>query len=138
MKFDFSLECVDVTIDGRALKFYPLNFKALRTLAGELETLKSSADPAARFVSVCKVLAASANRRNKTVTEEELEDMLSVDWANKIIAAVNELSGFQKVETPEGPKAMPVILNNGSAPIGGVSTAVSSVLQDGPGNKLTN
>lgn len=130
MKFDFSLESVDVTIDGRALKFYPLNFKALRTMAKDLDALKKSDDPEAQFVGLCKVLAASANRKGITVTEDELAELLSIDWANKIISAVNELSGFKKTEEASDPKVR--------KSIGDGSTPVSLVLPDTPGTKLTN
>ena len=136
MKFDFSLECVDVVIDGRALKFYPLNFKALRTMAGELKAIKDSNDPGSQFVSICKVLAASANRKAQTITEDELEEILSVEWANKIIGAINELSGFTKPEGASDPKVLvPAML---SPSTGAASTVQSSVPLDGPGSKLTN
>ena len=120
MKFDFTLEYVDVTVDGKALKFYPLNFKALRTMAGELKQLQNDAAPDAQFVSIIKVLTASANRKGQTVTEEELQELLSVSWANKIIAAVNDLSGVKAKEGEKDPKA-----DQSKSPTGDVSTLTS-------------
>jgi hypothetical protein len=137
-KHDFSLEFVEANIDTgdgvRTLKFYPLNFKALRVLAGELKAIKDANEPDGQFASICKVLAASANRKGKMVSAEELEELLSVQWANTIIGDVNMLSGM--VKTKEGtvidPKAP--MMNR----TGGESTVGSSPTQDGAGVRLTN
>ncbi len=126
---DLTLESVTVTIDGKRLEFFPLNFKALRVLSGELDALRSGDQaPIERMNAICKLLAASANRRIQQISEDELVELLDPVCANQILGEVNKLSGFVKVDKDHPTRP----LN------GGESTQVLSVQPDGVGSKLTS
>lgn len=96
---DLSLDYVTVQAGDRTLKFYPLNFKALRLLGKEFATLRDgqSTNMVDRLGAVASVLLASANRNGPQITEEEMDEMFDPVWANKVLDAVNKLSGFRPV-----------------------------------------
>lgn len=97
---DLSLESVSVKVGSRTLTFYPLNFKALRTMGAELEALRNAETiPAARIDAICKTLTASANRDGQQVTQDDIEELFDPKRATKVLEAVHKISGMSSEVT---------------------------------------
>lgn len=129
---DLSLENVEVNFgEGKTLVFYPLNFKALRIVRKELDTLRTGAaadgNKADSLEAICRILEVSANRKAQTTTLDELLELLEPMSANKILTEINRISGFVKVvPSQEGEAARPISPLNGAQ-----STQELPLQQDG-------
>ena len=82
----FNNEPLTVTVRGRTLNFWPLNFKHLRALMDAKPEGASS--PLAQLL---QLLHASSNQNGQTVTEDELAELLDPATANVIISALSTL-----------------------------------------------
>lgn len=96
-RIDLSLECVEVVLDERTIKFYPLNFKAIRTVNKELESLRNTADGDNdnRLFAICRILEVAANRKGQQTTADELAELLDPGTSNAIMTELNRVSGFR-------------------------------------------
>lgn len=129
-RLDLSLESVVVTFDGeKTVTFYPLNFKALRTVNKELEVLKEAGgDQDNKLFAICRMLEASANRKTQQITADELAELLSPSDSRLIMDEVNRISGFKRaaIEGEVENAVRPTKALNGAA-----SMPELSPLQDG-------
>jgi len=135
-RLDLSLESVVVKFDEKEIRFYPLNFKALRTVNKELEALRSTdGDQDNRLFAICRILEASANRKGEQTTAEELAELLDPVSSKLIMDEINRVSGFRKIaiEGEAEDVARPTKALNGAA-----STQGSSQQLDGLSIESTN
>lgn len=102
---------VTISLGGRTLNVYPLNFKAVQKFApliGKLGSQFAIGD----LALVRDLIGSSLNRQGQTVDEEFLDENLDLANAKDILSAVLQASGIAKgpeaKATSEGEENRPI------------------------------
>lgn len=126
----------EVKSGTRTVVFLPLNLKALRTLAPEIEAMREikSEDVFApsSFDRMLKIFLASAKRANPDVTQEDIEEVIDTSNMLDVVYAIMNATGLKQAPAG-GPTPAPT-----SPRIGGESMRASLAAQDGPSQSSTS
>lgn len=110
----------EIEFGPRKIVFYPLNLKALRELAPEIEYMTSLTGVDAMKPEAMdrleKVFLLSAKRGDTSITVEDIREVIDTENMLETVFAIMGQSGFQRA-TPGGPSLAPT-----SPRIGGDST----------------